>query len=109
VTLHGQTLVAGQDLLRQDRIRWACSIDWMMFFSRERCRTIWLRRVTWRRSACVAWSAIQTSGKKPLVKSCASTLSSIVSVLILACAIRRSCLGLAITTLPTSGAHYCSN
>jgi hypothetical protein len=23
-----------------------------MFFSRERCRTIWLRRVTWRRNAC---------------------------------------------------------
>jgi hypothetical protein len=37
-----------------------------MFFSRERWRTIWLRRVTWRRSACVASSAIQTSGKKPL-------------------------------------------
>ena len=26
----------------------------MMFFSRERCRTIWLRRVTWRRNACVS-------------------------------------------------------
>jgi hypothetical protein len=36
------------------------------FFSRERCRTIWLRRVTWRRSACLASSAIHTSGKKAL-------------------------------------------
>src|SRR6266513_1846522 len=35
----------------------------MMCF-RERCRTIWFRRVTWRRKACVARSAIQTSGKK---------------------------------------------
>jgi hypothetical protein len=38
----------------------------MMFFSRERCRTIWLRRVALRRSARVVSSAIQTSGKKPL-------------------------------------------
>src|SRR5215831_14626635 len=36
----------------------------MIFVSRERCRTIWLQRVTWRRSAWVVSSAIQTSGKK---------------------------------------------
>ena len=38
----------------------------MMFFKRDRCRTIWLRRVTCRRSACVGSSGIQTSGRKPL-------------------------------------------
>src|SRR5215469_10338010 len=76
----------------------------MMFFSRERWRTIWLRRVTWRRRACVVSSAIHTSGKKPLAQSCASTAASILSVLILACAMSRTCLGLAITTRLTWGA-----
>ena len=66
----------------QEEIRWPCRIDCMMFFSRDRCRTIWLRRVTWRRSAWVGSSGIQTSGRKPLAKSCASTPASIVSVLI---------------------------
>ena len=33
---------------------------------RARCRTIWVRRVTCRRSASVRWSGTQTSGRKPL-------------------------------------------
>ena len=50
----------------QEGIRWLCGIDWMMFFNRDRCRTIWLRRVTCRRSACVRSSGTQTSGRRPL-------------------------------------------
>ena len=35
----------------------------MMFFSRERCRTIWLRRVPWQHSAWVMSSVMQVSGR----------------------------------------------
>ena len=81
VPLDGKPLVLRHDLLGQampvlsartdpacgqDGIRCACRIDWMMFFRRDRWRTIWLRRVTCRRSAWVGSSAIQTSGRKPL-------------------------------------------
>jgi hypothetical protein len=67
MTRHRQPLVAGQALLGKpgaargpaeilmragrDQMGVQDRLDWMMFFSRERCRTIWLRRVTWRRSA----------------------------------------------------------
>jgi hypothetical protein len=29
--------------VRKRGIRWLCRIDWMIFFNRDRCRTIWLR------------------------------------------------------------------
>jgi hypothetical protein len=35
----------------------------MMFFSRERCRTIWLRGVPWQHTACVMSSVMQVSGR----------------------------------------------
>jgi hypothetical protein len=72
-----------------------------MVFRRVRCRTSGVRRVTWRRIASVRASGIQTSGRKPLAESLASTVAPIVSVLMLASAITRTCWGLAITTRPT--------
>jgi hypothetical protein len=73
------------------------------FFTRVRCRTTWLRRATRRRSRCVRSSGTQTSGRKPLAWSCASTPASILSVLILACAIALTCIGLATITRATKG------
>jgi hypothetical protein len=73
------------------------------FFTRVRCRTTWLRRATRRRSRSVRSSGTQTSGRKPLAWSCASTPASILSVLILACAIALTCIGLATITRATKG------
>ena len=43
--------------------RWVCRIDCTIVFSRARCRTIWVRRVTCRRKPSVASSGIHNSGR----------------------------------------------
>jgi hypothetical protein len=51
----------------------------------------------------VPWSGTQTSGRKPLAYSRASTVAWMTSVLMRASAIRRTWRGLAIATRPTCG------
>jgi hypothetical protein len=82
-------------------MRLRCRIDCTWFFSRVRCRTMWARRTTWRRSAKVASSGSHTDGRNPAASSCANTAASTLSVLTLASAIARVFCGLETTTRPT--------
>jgi arsenite oxidase large subunit len=81
--------------------RCAARIAWVSFFTRVRCRTIWLRRATRRRRPSVLASGSQTSGRNPAACNDASTPASILSVLIRAWAIAFTCSGLAMITRPT--------
>ncbi|KAG1242086.1 hypothetical protein G6F65_023190 [Rhizopus arrhizus] len=84
-------------------IRCTARNEWTEFLSLVRCRTSCARRETCRRRASVFSSGIQTSGRKWLAYSCASTAASILSVLTRASAMSRTCSGFAIATRATCG------